>query len=51
MDGGTVCEKFVHDVQTAVRAASRKLLAAQRTAGRSTHPLYWSGFIATGDWR
>ena len=46
-------EKFVHRVPTsiAVRTASRKLLASRRTAGQSTHPLYWSGFIATGDWR
>jgi tetratricopeptide (TPR) repeat protein len=46
-------EKFVNraDTAIAIRAASRKLLAAQRAAGRSTHPLYWTGFIATGDWR
>lgn len=46
-------EKFINRVPTsiAVRTASRKLLAARRSAGQSTHPLYWSGFIATGDWR
>jgi CHAT domain-containing protein len=45
--------KFVRNAGTAmaVRTASRTLLAARRTAGQSTHPLYWSGFIATGDWR
>lgn len=45
--------KFVRGDTTAtsVRAASRALLAARRAAGQSTHPLYWSGFIATGDWR
>ncbi len=45
--------KFVRGDTTAtsVRAASRSLLAARRAAGQSTHPLYWSGFIATGDWR
>jgi CHAT domain-containing protein len=35
----------------AVRAANRTLLAERRASGASTHPLYWSGFIATGDWR
>jgi CHAT domain-containing protein len=35
----------------AVRAANRTLLASRRAKGESTHPLYWSGFIATGDWR
>jgi tetratricopeptide (TPR) repeat protein len=45
--------KFVRGDTTAtsIRAASRSLLAARRAAGQSTHPLYWSGFIATGDWR
>jgi tetratricopeptide (TPR) repeat protein len=45
--------KFVRGDTTAtsVRAASRSLLTARRAAGQSTHPLYWSGFIATGDWR
>jgi tetratricopeptide (TPR) repeat protein len=45
--------KFVRGDTTAisVRASSRSLLAARRAAGQSTHPLYWSGFIATGDWR
>ena len=45
--------KFVRGDTTAtsVRAASRAMLAARRAAGQSTHPLYWSGFIATGDWR
>jgi CHAT domain-containing protein len=35
----------------AVRDANRALLAERRANGESTHPLYWSGFIATGDWR
>ena len=45
--------KFVENASTAsaVRGANRTLLAARRAAGQSTHPLYWSGFIATGDWR
>jgi tetratricopeptide (TPR) repeat protein len=34
-----------------VRKASLDLLAAQRRAGRSTHPFYWGAFIAAGDWR
>jgi len=34
-----------------VRAASLSMLARRRAAGLSTHPFYWSGFIAVGDWR
>ncbi len=33
----------------AVRAASRSVLAARRSSGRSTHPFYWAAFTATGD--
>jgi CHAT domain-containing protein/tetratricopeptide (TPR) repeat protein len=45
--------KFVGGLTTsaAVRDADRALLARRRAAGQSTHPLYWTGFIATGDWR
>jgi CHAT domain-containing protein len=35
----------------AVRDAGRGMLAAQRQAHASTHPFYWSGFVAAGDWR
>uniref|UniRef100_Q027U1 Tetratricopeptide TPR_2 repeat protein n=1 Tax=Solibacter usitatus (strain Ellin6076) TaxID=234267 RepID=Q027U1_SOLUE len=35
----------------AVRAASLAALAKRRAAGASTHPFYWAGFIAAGDWR
>lgn len=35
----------------AVRRASRETLAARRAAGSSTHPFYWGGFVAAGDWR
>jgi len=34
-----------------VRAASIATLARRRAAGLSTHPFYWAGFIAAGDWR
>ncbi len=39
------------DVPTAVRDASLRLLRDRRAKGRSTHPFYWAGFIAAGDWR
>lgn len=39
------------DTATAVRAASRELLAERRAAHDSTHPFYWAGFLATGEWR
>jgi CHAT domain-containing protein len=35
----------------AVRAANLRLLAARRAEGASTHPYYWSGFIAAGPGR
>jgi CHAT domain-containing protein len=35
----------------AVRAAMRGQLAARRAAGSSTHPFFWAGFVAAGDWR
>jgi CHAT domain-containing protein len=35
----------------AVGAASRSVLADRRARGLSTHPFYWAGFVAAGDWR
>ncbi len=35
----------------AMRAAAVRLLEDQRARGRTTHPYYWGGFVATGDWR
>ena len=35
----------------AVREASLEQLRRRRQAGLSTHPFYWGGFIAAGDWR
>ena len=35
----------------AMRAAEIALLTARRRAGESTHPFYWAGFVAVGDWR
>jgi len=34
-----------------VHAASLELLQQRRAQGLSTHPFYWVGFIASGDWR
>jgi CHAT domain-containing protein len=31
-----------------VRSASRQQLLRRRTAGQSTHPFYWAGFITVG---
>jgi CHAT domain-containing protein len=38
------------DTAEAVRGASRTLLTQRRQAGKSTHPFYWAGFVAAGDW-
>jgi CHAT domain-containing protein/Tfp pilus assembly protein PilF len=35
----------------AVSHASLSLLAYRRAAHLGTHPLYWAGFVAVGDWR
>ena len=39
------------DTAEAVRAASLAVLNARRERGESTHPFYWAGFVAAGDWR
>ena len=45
--------RFLEDAPTidAVHQASLELLEARRDAGLSTHPFYWAGFVAVGDWR
>ena len=35
----------------AVREAAQSMLRARRRAGGSTHPFYWTGFVAAGAWR
>jgi len=39
------------DTATAVREASLSVLKDRRARGLSTHPFYWAGFVASGDWR
>lgn len=45
--------RFVKGLGTAesVRAAGLEVLRQRRAAKRSTHPFYWAGFVASGDWR
>jgi CHAT domain-containing protein len=45
--------RFMDGLSTieAVHHTNLDLLAARRTAGESTHPFYWAGFVAAGDWR
>jgi CHAT domain-containing protein len=35
----------------AVREANLSVLRDRRAKGLSTHPFYWGGFVAAGDWR
>ncbi|HET9830084.1 MAG TPA: CHAT domain-containing tetratricopeptide repeat protein, partial [Vicinamibacterales bacterium] len=35
----------------AMRAAALRVLAERRSRGESSHPFYWAGFVAVGDWR
>lgn len=39
------------DTAEAVREASLTVLHQRRAKGLSTHPFYWAGFVASGDWR
>ena len=34
----------------AVHQANLKTLRQRRAKGQSTHPFYWGGFVAAGDW-
>jgi CHAT domain-containing protein/tetratricopeptide (TPR) repeat protein len=34
-----------------VRNASLEVLQERRRKNKSTHPFYWAGFVASGDWR
>ena len=34
-----------------VHAASLSLLRERRARGQSSHPFYWAGFVAAGDWQ
>ena len=45
--------RFVERKGTAesARAAALQRLRARRASGKSTHPFYWAGFVAVGDWR
>jgi CHAT domain-containing protein len=50
---GVYERRFVRGAGTmeAVRESSLEQLRRRRTAGLSTHPFYWAGFIAAGQWR
>jgi CHAT domain-containing protein len=39
------------DTASSVRAASLAVLNERRAKKQSTHPFYWAGFVAAGDWR
>jgi CHAT domain-containing protein/tetratricopeptide (TPR) repeat protein len=45
--------RFVDGLATAdaVHRASLEHLRQRREAGLSSHPFYWAGFVAAGDWR
>jgi CHAT domain-containing protein len=39
------------DTADSVREASLNFIRERRARGASTHPFYWAGFVAAGDWR
>jgi CHAT domain-containing protein len=45
-------QRFGHGASAAhaVWGSARKLLQERRAAGKSTHPWYWAGFVASGGW-
>ena len=45
--------RFVERKSTAeaLRSADRGRITSRRAAAQSTHPFYWAGFVAVGDWR
>jgi CHAT domain-containing protein len=51
--GGLYENRFAKGLSTAdaVHETSLESLLARRSAGESTHPFFWAGFIASGDWR
>jgi len=46
-------KRFVEGLSTAesMRATSIEMLRRRRAKKLTTHPTYWAGFVATGDWR
>jgi len=44
--------RFINGLSTAesVHEASLGVLRQRRAKGQSTHPFYWAGFVAAGDW-
>jgi CHAT domain-containing protein len=50
---GVYQRRFARGMSTveAVREATLGQLRRRRQAGLSTHPFYWGGFIAAGEWR
>lgn len=46
-------ERFGRHTSTAqaVWLSDRKMLHSRRTAGESTHPWYWAGFVGAGGWQ
>jgi CHAT domain-containing protein len=45
--------RLIHGLTTidAVHQANLNTLRQRRATGQSTHPFYWAGFVAAGDWR
>ena len=40
-----------HGTAESVREASLEVLRELRKKNKSTHPFYWAGFVASGDWK
>ena len=53
MDARALHQSLERKLSTAdaVHQASLTVLQARRAGKQSTHPFFWAGFVAAGDWR
>ena len=47
---GLGIEAFAQDELETIHWATLEILERRRAQGRSTHPHFWGGFVAAGDW-
>lgn len=45
------CRRAGMSTADSMRRSASAILESQRFGGRTTHPYYWAGFVAAGDWR
>lgn len=48
---GALFAAHEQNLYDAMRQAELKTIQSRRAAGKSDHPYFWAGFVATGDWQ